>query len=117
MVLKDRKMLGRLIALQDWSIRGLAHASGFKSHSYLNRLVLGRVGTCSAERAVALCANLQVPLDSLFVTKMSSDPVQASKGRPFRAGAASPAGTADGAASGRGSRRETAALAAEVKSA
>lgn len=87
MVLKDRKMLGRLIALQSWSIRGLAKASGFRSHSYLNRLVLGTVTTCRAERAVALCANLQVPLDSLFLTKMSSDPERPSSAN-FRSGAA-----------------------------
>lgn len=87
MVLKDRKMLGRLIALQDWSIRSLAKSSGFRSHSYLNRLVLGQVSTCSAERAVALCANLQVPLDSLFLTKMSSDQERVSTAR-FQPGTA-----------------------------
>lgn len=86
MVLTDRKMLARLIVIQGWSIRGLSRACNQGSHSYLVRLVRGDVKTCSAELAVAICANLEVPLDSLFLTKMSTDPQQPS-GKPFRDGA------------------------------
>lgn len=104
MVLKDRKMLGRLIVLQDWTIRGLARESGFQSHSYLNRLVLGQVKTCSAERAVAICANLQVPVDSLFLTKMSTDS-EHSSGARFQPGTAAGGRTQVASETPRRSRR------------
>lgn len=116
MVLKDRKLLLRLIAIQDVSIRSLAKASGFRSHSYMNRLISGQVNSCTAERAVAICAVLQVPLDSLFLTKMSSDPVRTSKAR-FRSGTAAGSRPTGAAATGRGPQRQAAETAAEVRSA
>lgn len=82
MTLKDRKLLARLMAIQGYSQRQLAADAGFASHSYLGRLISGRVRTCSAERAVALSACLQVPLDSLFVSNVSGATGQT--GRPRR---------------------------------
>jgi DNA-binding Xre family transcriptional regulator len=72
MLLKDRKLLGRLVALQGWSARSLATAAGFQSHTYMVRLINGKANSCSPERALAICAQLQVPVDTLFVTKLSS---------------------------------------------
>lgn len=117
MILKDRKLLARLIVLQDWSVRGLATASGFRSHSYLNRMVHGKVRSCSAERATALAHNLGVPLDSLFLTRMSTDPEQSSR-KPFRSGTTPGERPAAGHAAVRGPRRTAASSPAPaVKSA
>lgn len=85
MLLKDRKMLARLMAIQGKSARGLATDSGFKSHTYLQRMLRGEVSSCTAERAVAIAANLQVPLDSLFLSHVSTgDGQSSSSDRPFQ---------------------------------
>lgn len=72
MTLKDRRLLARLMAIQGYSQRKLAADAGFASHSYLGRLLAGKVKTCTADRAVAIAACLQVPLDSLFVSNLSN---------------------------------------------
>lgn len=112
MLLKDRRLLGRLIALQGWSIRELSRESGFKSHTYLLRLISGQATSCTAERAVAIAAQLNVPLDTLFLTRLSTDPGRSVK-RPFP-------GTADGngpTPAGTPRRRPTRPSAAAVKKA
>lgn len=96
MLLKDRKLLARLMAIQGWSARTLATESGFRSHTYVLRLINGQARSCTAERAVAIAANLQVPLDSLFVANVSGSAGRTGhSGRPFRgAGATDGAGAA-----------------------
>lgn len=85
MLLKDRKLLARLMAIQGKSARALATESGFKSHTYLQRMLRGDANSCTAERAVAIAATLQVPLDSLFVSNVSTgDRRSSSGGRPFQ---------------------------------
>lgn len=91
MLLKDRKLLARLMAIQGWSARTLATESGFKSHTYVLRLINGSARSCTAERAVAMAANLQVPLDSLFVTNVSG-----TAGRSVRSGRTFQEGTTEG---------------------
>ena len=71
MLVKDRKLIARLMAIQGYSQRRLATAAGFASHAYLGRLLKGTATSCTAERAVAIAACLQVPLDSLFVANVS----------------------------------------------
>jgi transcriptional regulator with XRE-family HTH domain len=85
MLLKDRKLLARLMAIQGWSARTLATESGFRSHTYVLRLLRGDARSCTAERAVAIAANLQVPLDSLFMANVSTSAGQVvQQGKPFR---------------------------------
>lgn len=69
MYLQDRKMLARLMLIQGISQRKLAEAAGWKSHTYMRRLVTGEVKTLKAEPAVRIAHELGVPLDTLFLTK------------------------------------------------
>lgn len=72
MRLKDRKRLAKIMAIQDVSARGLADAIGWKSHSYMNRLLNGQAKTCSSDSALAIAYYLGVPQDVLFVTEVST---------------------------------------------
>lgn len=66
MILRDRKKLARLMIVQDVSQRSLAEAAGWKSHSYLGRLLRGEVKTLGTEPAVRIAHKLMVPFDDLF---------------------------------------------------
>lgn len=79
MLVKDRKRLARLIEIQEVSRREVARAAGWKSHSYLLRLLSGDATTLEPEPAVRIAAFLQVDLYDLFMPKVSStteQPVQ-----------------------------------------
>ncbi|GAA1992554.1 hypothetical protein GCM10009718_32820 [Isoptericola halotolerans] len=73
MVLTDRKKLAKLMVIQDVSQRELAKAAGWKSHSYLGRLLRGEVNTLDLEPAVRIAMYLQVGTDDLFMSRSSSD--------------------------------------------
>lgn len=72
MELQDRKRLARLMAIQEVSHRELARAAGWKSHSYVGRLVRGEVKTLQMEPALRIANFLRVGVDDLFLTKSSS---------------------------------------------
>ncbi len=72
MVLTDRKKLAKLMVIQDVSQRELAQAAGWKSHSYLGRLLRGEVSTLDLEPAVRIAMYLGVGTDDLFVSRASS---------------------------------------------
>lgn len=71
MELRDRKMLQRLMIVQDVSNRRLALAAGWKSHSYMNRLVKGEVKTLEPEPALRIAKFLGVGVEDLFLTQVS----------------------------------------------
>jgi transcriptional regulator with XRE-family HTH domain len=73
MKLTDRKRLAKLMAIQGVSARGLAKAAGWKSHSYMNRLLSGEVDTLEVEPAVRIARYLGVGTDDLFVARVSTD--------------------------------------------
>lgn len=73
MVLKDRKQLAKLMVIQGCSARQLAKAAGWKSHSYMNRLLNGDARTLEVEPAVRIAKYLGVGVDDLFLVKTSSD--------------------------------------------
>lgn len=79
MVLIDRKKLAKLMVIQDVSQRELAKAAGWKSHSYLGRLLRGDVNTLDLEPAVRIAMYLGVGTDDLFVSRASSDSRQTGK--------------------------------------
>lgn len=81
MKLKDRKLLARLMAIQGVSARQLADAAGWKSHSYMNRLLAGEVNTLQVEPAVRIAKFLGVGTDDLFLTRVSSETQQIARGR------------------------------------
>lgn len=71
MELRDRKMLQRLMIVQEVSNRRLAKAAGWKSHSYMNRLVSGQVKTLEPEPALRIAKFLGVGVEDLFLTQVS----------------------------------------------
>lgn len=73
MQVKDRKMIARLMTIQSVSSRELARAAGWRSHSYVTRILNGTITTVTPERAVRIARRLQVGTDDLFVARLSSD--------------------------------------------
>lgn len=71
MRLIDRKRLARLIAIKEVSKREVARAAGWKSHTYLLRLLSGEATTCEVEHAVKIARFLEVGTDDLFIAKVS----------------------------------------------
>ena len=86
MILKDRKLLAKLMAIQDISQRQLAIKAGWKSHSYLGRLLKGTVKTLEPEPALRIAKHLGVGVDDLFLVRMSTNSVRI--GQQDRIGAA-----------------------------
>lgn len=80
MELRDRKKLARLMIVQDESQRSLSGAAGWKSHSYLGRLLRGEVKTLDTDAALRIAHRLRVPVDDLFAIKVDSNPVRNGKG-------------------------------------
>ncbi len=72
MLVKDRKKLARLIEIQEVSKREVARAAGWKSHTYLLRLLSGDVTTLEPEPAVRIATFLGCDLYDLFTPKVSS---------------------------------------------
>lgn len=72
MVLNDRKKLAKLMVIQGVSQRQLADAAGWRSHSYLGRLLRGDVNTLESMPAVRIAHYLGVGTDDLFVSRSSS---------------------------------------------
>jgi len=72
MILKDRKQLASVMIVQGVSQRELAKAAGWKSHSYLGRLLRGDVKTLDGDAALRIAHRLGLPVDHLFLTRVSS---------------------------------------------
>jgi transcriptional regulator with XRE-family HTH domain len=66
MRLRDLKRLRTLMVVSDVSQRRLAMAAGYKSHSYMGRLLRGEVDTLAPEAALRIARFLQVGVDFLF---------------------------------------------------
>lgn len=77
MILKDRKQLAKLMAIQEVSARRLALAAGWKSHSYMNRLLSGEVRTLGTDPALRIAHFLGVGVDDLFLVRVSGETVRA----------------------------------------
>lgn len=72
MELRDRKKLARLMIVQDVTQRELAQVAGWKTHSYLGRLIRGQAKTLNPEPALRIAHHLGVGVEDLFLTKVSS---------------------------------------------
>jgi transcriptional regulator with XRE-family HTH domain len=79
MKLIDKKRLARLMAIQNVSARELSRQAGWKSHSYMNRLLRGEASTLDVEPAVRIARYLGVGTDDLFMSQSSSDSGQIAK--------------------------------------
>ena len=73
MLLKDRKQLAKLMVIQGVSARTLAKVAGWKSHSYMNRLLSGEVRTLATDPALRIAHHLGVGVDDLFLVRVSDD--------------------------------------------
>lgn len=73
MILRDRKKLARLMIVQDETQRSLSAAAGWKSHSYLGRLLRGEVKTLDTDAALRIAHRLRVPVEDLFLIKVDSN--------------------------------------------
>ena len=82
MYLQDRKKLAKLMVIQDVSVRKMSRAAGWKSHTYLQRLINGQANTLRTEPALLIAHTLGVPVDDLFLTRTDTPSVQT--GRPNR---------------------------------
>jgi len=72
LVKKDapRRMRGTLM-IKGMSQRQLATRIGHASHTYLGRIMQGKVTSVDPETAAAIAAALELPMDDLFVPKVS----------------------------------------------
>ena len=66
MRLRNLKTLRTLMVVSDVSQRRLAMAAGYKSHSYMGRILRGEVDTLAPEAALRIARFLQVGVDFLF---------------------------------------------------
>lgn len=73
MVIKDLKRLLTLITIQELTHRDIADAAGWSAHSYVSRLLRGEVKTLKIEPATMIARRLGVPVEDLFVTKVTSN--------------------------------------------
>jgi transcriptional regulator with XRE-family HTH domain len=73
MELKDRTLLASLMEAQGKSARYIAKTAGYKSHTYAQRLLRGEAKNLEPEPAARIAADLGVPFDLLFRTRVSGD--------------------------------------------
>lgn len=73
MILTDPKKLAKLMVIQEVSHRDLADAIGWRSHSYVSRLLRGEVSTLKPESAVRIAHFFGVGVDDLFLARSSSN--------------------------------------------
>ncbi|MFD6094548.1 helix-turn-helix domain-containing protein [Oerskovia sp. NPDC060338] len=81
MILKDLKQLKKLMVIQgDISGRELARVAGYRSHTYMQRLLRGEVRTLEAEPALRIAKHFGVGVDDLFLVGTSSNAGRAHQG-------------------------------------
>jgi len=73
MELISAKKLRKLMLIQEVSVRELAQAAGYSSHSYLARMLRGEVKTLRTDPALRIAHYLGVGVDDLFLSKVSTE--------------------------------------------
>jgi transcriptional regulator with XRE-family HTH domain len=71
MEVKDLSLLKELMETKRVSARTLAAEAGWKSHTYLQRILRGEETTLKAEPAARIAYFLEVPFGLLFVARAS----------------------------------------------
>ena len=69
-----RKLRGQMLVL-GISQRQLAEQIGHSAHSYVGRLVRGEIHSVDPSTAVAIAAALHMPVDALFLPRVSTSSV------------------------------------------
>jgi transcriptional regulator with XRE-family HTH domain len=72
MRVRNLKTLRTLMVVREVSQRRLARAAGYRSHSYLGRILRGEVDTLERDAAVRIASFLQVRVDDLFAPSVST---------------------------------------------
>jgi hypothetical protein len=72
MELHDRHLLARLLKVKNISPMRLALAVGWQSRTSVARLLNGDYNCVTPEKATRIAAFLEVPVDLIFVPKISS---------------------------------------------
>lgn len=73
MELINRDKLARRMDQMGVSQRELARAAGWKSHSYMRRLLTGEANTLNTDPALRIAHYLHLDVDDIFVTKVATD--------------------------------------------
>lgn len=76
MELKDRTLLAELMEERNLSARGLAKIAGYKSHTYVQRLLRGEAKNLEPVPAARIAHELKVPFNLLFRTRVSGEGAQ-----------------------------------------
>jgi DNA-binding Xre family transcriptional regulator len=79
MLVRDNAKLAALMAYRGVSARQLAEAAGWRTHTYLLRLLNGEVRSLRTDPALRIAHHLDVAVGDLFVTRVSSDAGQVGK--------------------------------------
>lgn len=75
MIVRDVKQLKKLMVIQgNVSGRELAKVAGYKSHTYMQRILRGEVSTLDPEPALRIARFFGVGVDDLFLVGGSSVP-------------------------------------------
>lgn len=82
MELIDRDKLARRMKQMGVSQRELARAAGWKSHSYMRRLLNGEVRTLTTDPALRIAHYLHLDVDDVFATRVA--PVERQASSPAR---------------------------------
>lgn len=73
MILKDSKQLQKLMVIQGVSGRTLAEVAGYKSHTYIQRLLRGEARTLETDPALRIAKFFGVGVDDLFLVGVSTN--------------------------------------------
>jgi transcriptional regulator with XRE-family HTH domain len=76
MELKDRTLLASLMEAQGKSARHISRVAGYKSHTYVQRLLRGKAKNLEPIPAARIAHDLGVPFNLLFRTRVSSESAQ-----------------------------------------
>lgn len=76
MELKDLELLRELMEEQKVSARELSRFAGWKSHTYLQRILRGDVNTMKTDPAIRIAYRLGTPVHRLFRTRVSGESAQ-----------------------------------------
>lgn len=79
MELKDRTLLASLMEAQGKSARHVARVAGYKSHTYVQRILRGQAKNLEPVPAARIAHDLGVPFDLLFRTRVSAESAQSVK--------------------------------------
>lgn len=72
MQVKDVRIIKRLMAVENISARQLATGIGYASHSYVNRILSGKVTTVTPARGRNIARFLKVDVEDIFVDPTST---------------------------------------------